>query len=190
MNRVYTAAYALQQFCQQQGWGFCFIGGVAVQRWGQPRLTRDADLTLLVEFGTEEAFIDDLLKQFASRVPDARNFALTTRVLLLRANNRVALDVALGATPFEERTVERASWYQVSPRRRLLTCSAEDLIIHKAFANRPQDWLDIDGIILRQGQKLATAIIWEELPPLVALKEEPEIITRLQQRLTELLKAG
>ncbi len=105
MNRIYTAAYALQQFCMRQGWSFCFIGGIAVQRWGQPRLTRDADLTLLVEFGTEDAFIDALLDQFASRVPDARVFARATRVLLLRAVNRVALDVALGATPFEEQSI-------------------------------------------------------------------------------------
>jgi len=26
---------------------------------------------------------------------------------------------------------------------RLRTCSAEDLIVHKAFAARPQDWVDI-----------------------------------------------
>lgn len=153
-----------------------------MQRWGQPRLTRDADLTLLVEFGTEDAFIDALLDQFVSRVPDARVFARATRVLLLHAVNRVALDVALGATPFEERSIQRASWYPISPRRKLLTCSAEDLIVHKAFANRPQDWIDIEGIIIRQGDRLDIPLIWEELTPLVELKEEPEIIARLQQQ--------
>jgi hypothetical protein len=33
-------------------------------------------------------------------------------------------------------------------------CSAEDLIIHKAVAGRPQDLTDIEGIIIRQGKKL------------------------------------
>ena len=38
-------ARELQDFCDRQGWCSCFIGGVAVQRWSQPRVTRDVDLT-------------------------------------------------------------------------------------------------------------------------------------------------
>ena len=30
------------------------MGGVALQRWGEPRLTQDVDLTLLTGFGDEE----------------------------------------------------------------------------------------------------------------------------------------
>jgi hypothetical protein len=30
------------------------------------------------------------------------------------------------------------------------TCSAEDLIVYKAFADRPRDWVDVKGILLRQ----------------------------------------
>ncbi len=33
-------------------------------------------------------------------------------------------------------------------------CSAEDLIIHKAVAGRPQDLRDIEGIVYRQGPML------------------------------------
>ncbi len=39
LPRVLAAAGEIQAFCQKQGWRFCFIGGVAVQRWGEPRLT-------------------------------------------------------------------------------------------------------------------------------------------------------
>jgi len=42
--RVLAAAEEVQIFCQKHGWSFCFIGGLAVQRWGEPRLTQDADL--------------------------------------------------------------------------------------------------------------------------------------------------
>jgi hypothetical protein len=51
---VLAAAGEVQSFCQQHGWRFCFIGGVAVQRWGEPRLTQDVDLTLLTGFGKED----------------------------------------------------------------------------------------------------------------------------------------
>lgn len=30
---VLEAAGEVQRFCQRQGWRFCFIGGVALQRW-------------------------------------------------------------------------------------------------------------------------------------------------------------
>jgi hypothetical protein len=48
------------------------------------------------------------------------------------------MDIALGAMPFEERTIERSSLAELVPSAILRTCSAEDLIVHKAFAGRPQ----------------------------------------------------
>jgi hypothetical protein len=70
--------------------------------------------------------VDGLLGAFEPRRPDARDFALRYRVLLLQASNRVPLDVSLGAMPFEERAVERASPFAVGAGESLLTCSAED----------------------------------------------------------------
>ncbi len=64
MIRVFQTALAIQQFCGAQGWGSCLIGGVAVQRWAEPRVTRDVDLTLLTGFGHEDQFIDKLLASF------------------------------------------------------------------------------------------------------------------------------
>lgn len=137
----------------------CLIGGLAVQRWGEPRLTRDVDLTVLADLGNEEEIVDFLLARFASRRDDARAFALRHRVVLLRAGNEVELDVALGATPFEVETVERASLYTFERGCRVLTCSAEDLVIHKAVARRPRDIADIQGIVDRQYGKLDLARI-------------------------------
>jgi hypothetical protein len=36
----------------------------------------DVDLSLLTGFGEEEIFVDELLRHYAGRLPDARNFAL------------------------------------------------------------------------------------------------------------------
>lgn len=159
-----------------------------MQRWGEPRFTHDADLTLLSGFGREELFIDALLAQFAARSPNERTAALRNRVVRARASNGVPLDIALGALPFEERTIERASaWKGRGPVPHLVTCSAEDLIVHKAFAARDRDWLDLQGVLKRHGRKLNLDQIWEELRPLVALKEEPEILVKLQKLFDELL---
>ena len=62
----------------------------------------------------------------------------------------------------------------------LITCSAEDLVVLKAFANRTQDVRDIEGVIIRQGTRLNRSLVLKELTPLVELKEEPEILDQLQ----------
>ena len=51
MNPIFAAAREIQDFCRGRGWRSCVIGGLAVQRWGEPRLTRDVDVTLLTGFG-------------------------------------------------------------------------------------------------------------------------------------------
>jgi hypothetical protein len=184
VNPIFAAALEVQAFCQTRGFRFCFIGGLAVQRWGEPRLTQDVDLTVISGFGGEPEYADQFLSAFEPRIPDARDFALRHRVLLLRGRAGIPLDVVLGAMPFEERAVSRSSPFLVGESVSLLTCSAEDLIIFKAFAGRAQDWIDIEGIAIRQHHRLDAGVIWQELIPLVELKEDKQTEPRLRQLLT------
>ncbi len=66
-----------------------------------------------------------------------------------------------------------------------MTCSAVDLVIHKVFAGRGLDWLDVERILQRQGKRLDFGLIFEELRPLLALKEEPENEERLHRLMKE-----
>lgn len=181
MNGLFHAAQEVQIFMQHRQWNFCFIGGLAVIRWGEARMTQDIDMSLLVGFGSEEAYIQELLGHFASRIPDPFHFALSHRVLLLTTSNGVTVDISLSGLPFEEEMMRRATCYAFAPECSLLTCSAEDLIILKAFADRAKDWGDIEGIVARQGQQLDLRYIFEQLTPLCELKEAPEILGKLQQ---------
>ncbi|MDB6003756.1 MAG: hypothetical protein JWR15_743, partial [Prosthecobacter sp.] len=81
MNALIKLSLSIQGICEQQQWPFCIIGGVAVQHWGEPRFTKDVDLTVLTGFGGEEVIVDGLLKHFEPRIPDAREFSLQRRVL-------------------------------------------------------------------------------------------------------------
>ena len=179
MNPIFCAAVDVQRFCESQGWCFCFIGALAVIRWGEPRLTQDVDLTILTGFGGEERYVDALLQRFKGRRDDARRFALQYRVVLLEADT-IPVDVALGAMPFEEHAVGRATAWPLPGSAVIHTCSAEDLIVFKAFAGRDKDWLDIEGIVVRQGTRLNTGLILEELAPLVDLKGPTEDLARLE----------
>ena len=155
------------------------IGGLAVQRWGEPRQTRDVDVTLLTGLGGEEQFIDPLLVRYQPRVVDARQFALDHRVLLVESSDGVPLDISLGGLPYEARVIERASSFPLGDDGTVMTCSAEDLIVLKGFAARPQDWLDIEGILVRQGTALDRTLVLNELRPLLSLKEDAETEPRL-----------
>ena len=185
MNPIFSAAIDVERFCDRQGWRFCFIGALAVIRWGEPRLTQDVDLTVLTGFGGEERYIDALLGRFHGRREDARQFAVQYRVLLLDAG-AVPIDVALGAMPFEERAVSRATAWSLSDEHTIRTCCAEDLIVLKAFAGRDKDWLDVEGIVLRQGPRLDTGLILEELAPLLDLKGTTQDLARLESLFREM----
>jgi len=100
-------------------------------------------------------------------------------VLLVQAASGVGIDIALGGMPFEESAVARSTPYEFAPGILLPTASAEDLIVMKAFASRPKDWVDLEGILTRQGARLDWAYVESQLRPLVELKEEPEILQRL-----------
>lgn len=182
MNAVIRAAAELQTVCAHEGWQFCFIGGLAVLRWGEPRETVDVDLTLLTGFGGEEPFVATLLARFEPRIEEAAAFARANRVLLLRTHSGVGLDIALGGLPFEETAVGRSSVFTFPPDVPLRTCSAEDLIVLKAFADRPKDWVDVDGIIVRQSRRIDWMYVRSQLAPLAELKEAPEILDHLDER--------
>jgi hypothetical protein len=160
-------------------WDFCIIGGIALGRWGQPRTTGDDDATLLTSFTNETDYVDELLMGFRGRRSDAREFALQHRVLLLEASNGIGPDIALAGLPFEERLIERATDYDFGEGISFRTASADDMVVLKAFAGRPQDWIDVEGIIVRQGNKMDWDQILEELSPLCELKESPETVDRL-----------
>jgi hypothetical protein len=181
LDPILTAAWELQEFCGARGWRFCFIGGIAVQRWGEPRFTADADLTLLTGFGGEESYVDPLCSHFNPRRSDAREFALRNRVVLLEAHNGTPLDVALGAVPFEENSILRASPHPIGEGRTLTTCSAEDLLVHKVVANREKDWLDIEGVLARRWGQLDLALFRREVEPLLQLRGDPEILVRFER---------
>ena len=74
--------------------------------------------------------------------------------------------------------ISRATLFELLPGLALRTCSAEDLIILKSFASRPQDWIDVENVIVRQ-----RVLDWDYILPritmLAELKEEPEIVDRL-----------
>jgi len=186
LEGVLAGAQEVNDFCSARNWHFCFIGGIAVQRWGEPRLTQDVDLTLVTGFGQEESFIKTFLEAFPGRITDAHEFALQRRVLLARTRAGIPIDAALGALPFEERSIQRATAWKWSESKAIKTCSAEDLVIHKCFAGRDRDWSDVESVLTRQRGKVDLPLIRKELPPLLEIKGTLPMLQKFEEILTSI----
>ncbi|MBI2157763.1 MAG: hypothetical protein HYU26_12800 [Candidatus Rokubacteria bacterium] len=181
MNGQFEAAWKLHVFLTGHGIPYAIIGGIAVQRWGQPRLTRDVDLTILLRPGSEEAALRQIVAAFPARLEDAIAFALEHRVLPVDVPGCGEADISLGLPGYEEDVIARAVAYDLGDGRQVRLCSAEDLIVHKALAGRPQDVLDIEGIVARHGATLDVAYVRRWLDELGRAADDPEVRARFER---------
>jgi hypothetical protein len=154
MNKYDQAIWEVHTVLNNLGISYAVIGGVAVQYWGEPRLTQDIDLTVSAPLEGLDGFVSQILKHFSPRLENALDFALKNRVILVETSNGHPLDIALGLPGYEDKVIERVAQIELEPGKRINICSAEDLIVYKAAAGRPQDIRDIEGIVYRQGVSL------------------------------------
>lgn len=181
-SKLLKAAKEVADFMATQGWSYCLIGGLAVQRWGEPRATLDADFLLVTGWGEDSNYIDPLLDRFQSRIPDAREFALENRVLLINATNGKSVDICLGALPYEYEIAQRAIPVEFHPGSTIPCCTPEDLFILKVFAARPLDWRDAEGIVARHHSFDRNYIV-QQLTGLSTMKEDAEWINKAKRLL-------
>lgn len=128
---------------------YMVIGGQAVLLHGEPRLTRDIDITLGI--GAEK--LDLLLAVVeASRLKalvDPPAFTPKTHVLPCQdPATGIRLDFIFSFLPYESQAIRNA---QSVPMGNALVrfASPEDLIIHKMVAGRPRDLEDVKGVLLK-----------------------------------------
>lgn len=130
--------------------GIFFIGGVAVQVWGQPRLTQDIDLTIFTNLKNEPEYIAAFLTRYSPKFSDAAQFALTNRVLPMFTKGGIGIDVTLGGLSDISEALARSSYQPFVGDFNLRICSPDDLVIMKTVAARPRDWIDVESVIIRQ----------------------------------------
>lgn len=175
------AAWEVHGFLAGRGFHYVLIGGLAVQYWGEPRLTVDADVTASAPLDDPDGFVRALVEHFPSRIDDPISFARRSRMVLIKASNGCPIDVSLALPGYEDEVMRRAVDYEIEPGKVIRLCSAEDLIIHKAVAGRPQDLRDIEGVIVRQHRSLDIAYIRRWLTEFAAILENPELLQRFEQ---------
>jgi hypothetical protein len=126
------------------------IGGQAVLLYGEPRLTRDIDITLglgVRELNKLKETISSLsLKILVERDEEfvERNMVLPT----LDEKSGIRVDFIFSFSPFEKQAIERAKDIKLG-RSLVRFASLEDVVIHKVIAGRARDLEDIKSILLK-----------------------------------------
>jgi hypothetical protein len=129
------------------------IGGIAVSLLGRPRSTQDIDaLAILPESQWDAAVKSAAQFGIIPRIDGVLEFAHRSRVLLMRhIETEVDLDITFGGLPFEELAVKNAQRREIAGVQVNLP-RVEDLLVMKAFAQRPKDLEDIRGLLTANPQ--------------------------------------
>jgi predicted nucleotidyltransferase len=174
------ALNSVVQFLNQHDVPYMLIGGVANALWGQVRATRDADFKVSIGNRSIAEFRQLVSKQFSERQTTVPPHLQPPHIIHVWATAGVAVDFFVSIFDYELQAIEHAVGAVIEgvPIR---ICTAEDLIVHKAIANREQDWIDIEGVLIRQHAKLDQAYILNWLRQFAAALETPDIVTRYEQ---------
>ncbi len=172
---------------EARGIPFLVIGGQAVLLHGRPRLTEDIDLTLGVGPSSLAYILEACVNLGLTPLPtDIERFVGETFVLPARHDEtRVRVDFIFSTTPYEQQAIRRAVRVTLHGIG-VPFASAEDLLIHKLFAGRPQDVEDALGVVRRKSAELD----WRYLEHWSRVFAEVPGRENMPDRLAELRRMG
>ena len=126
MGNLYISIQALQQRLRDAGVSSIVIGGVAVGVWGEPRLTRDADLKVLLERKDADRLLSILNSDYVSLLPDPQAAIRRQAMLFVQDVDGIRLDLLLADTPYDVSAVAPGalSKYSLASRSR---CAARKI---------------------------------------------------------------
>jgi hypothetical protein len=129
---------------------YMVIGGQAVLLHGEPRLTRDIDLTLGCDAGELGRILPITTATGLQPVTaDTEGFVKKTNVLpLVDHSTGIRVDMIFSFTPYEAEAISRSTVVQLEGTG-VHFAAVEDLIVHKLVAGRPRDLEDLRGVLAR-----------------------------------------
>ena len=127
---------------------YMVIGGQAVLLYGEPRLTKDIDITLGVGVSKLNE-INSIVEKLNLKILVDKNFVQNTMVLLaIDEKTGIRIDFIFSFSLYEKQAIERATEVKFG-NTIVKFASLEDLVIHKIIAGRAIDIEDVKSIILK-----------------------------------------
>lgn len=132
---------------------YMVIGGQALLVYGEPRLTKDIDVTLGIgveRFGDIQTLAEGLGWKILADSPG--NFVRETWVLPCQEpSSGIRIDFIFSFSPYEKQAMKRVRQLPVG-KAKIRFASLEDLLIHKIVAGRPRDLEDVRTVLLKNAR--------------------------------------
>jgi hypothetical protein len=168
------------EFLENEGVPYALVGGLAASIRGQNRTTADVDMIIAVDVNRALALIDELSdSKFAPLFSGVHE--VVQKAFILPIHHRetgVKVDLALGMSGFEQQAIKRASYVTIGDCQ-VMVLLAEDLVVMKVLAGRPQDDADVRGIMIAQKETLDWKYCFEVARQLSEAVAQ-DLVTRLQ----------
>ena len=131
------------------GLPYMVIGGQAVLLYGEPRLTKDIDVTLGATLDRLPEVVELVRSAGLEPLVDPEQFTRETMVLPCRdPGTEVRVDLIFSFSPYGRQAMEHARLVELSGAQ-VRFASLEDVIIHKVIASRPRDMEDVKGMLIK-----------------------------------------
>jgi predicted nucleotidyltransferase len=133
-----------------RGIPYMVIGGQAVLIYGEPRLTKDIDITVgLGPDGLERVKIVAEALRLTPLVEDIETFVKETMVFpVIEKATGIRVDFIFSFSAYERQAIERAGNVKVG-KAEVRVASVEDVIVHKVIAGRPRDLEDVASMLAK-----------------------------------------
>ncbi len=132
---------------------YLVIGGLASGVLGEPRLTHDVDVIVKLDTGKMDGLLEEARKQGFTFSQDQVHQDIRERGTFRLGYQDSWADFIITSTTLEESALTRAHRVKLLDTEANFP-SAEDFILFKLIPGRPKDLLDVESVILRQGERL------------------------------------
>jgi len=154
MENLIQSIVLLQKNLSEEGVLSIVIGGMAVAVWGEPRVTRDVDLKILLSRQDADRLLEILSPDYKSLVPNPHEALRKQALIFVQDSLGTRLDLLLADTPYDVIAIQRGRDIEIQPGIKIHFCSPEDLIIYKLISTRLRDHDDAKSVVRRQGDSL------------------------------------
>lgn len=133
----------------ETGIPYMVIGGQAVLLYGEPRLTRDIDITLGAALDRLKDVVALAKDMGLLPLADPETFARRTMVLPCQEpDSGIRVDFIFSHSLYEQQAIARARAIEMQGVA-VMFASPEDLVVHKVIAGRPRDLEDARIVLMK-----------------------------------------